>query len=262
MVLRPAHLPQGVPLLPLDHTVGHGHVLYARTRVYPSLARTRYPSVCTRCSHRPSAAPSALQALCISLLQRASRASVPPQPKPPHPAARRPARATPGGNFRQGPYPTKLRWRDCARLWAIPLAGKMRAKAVSATRGRRGSLPYPTISRGSRTARTIATSCGCCIGPRISTSSRRSAPALGHRKHGEGSYPLSTHRHTCDSTSPSGSHSTCTAIGYAPTVQMCFIFPIRVVAVSPLTTAAASSPGLARLCHHALSVDDRRNRHP
>src|SRR5262249_14689820 len=63
-VLRPAHPPQGVPLLPLDHTVGHGHVLYARTRVYPSLARTRYPSVCTRCSHRPSAAPSALQALC------------------------------------------------------------------------------------------------------------------------------------------------------------------------------------------------------
>lgn len=153
--------------------------------------------------------------------------SVPPQPKPPHPAARRPARATPGGNFRQGPYPTKLRWRDCAGLWAIPLAGKMRATAVSATRGRRGSRPYPTISRGARTARTMATSCGCCIGPRISTSSRRSAPALGHHKHGEGSYPLSTHRHTCDSTSPSGSHSTCTAIGHAPTVQMCFIFPIR-----------------------------------
>src|SRR4029453_14932116 len=94
-------------------------------------------------------------------------------------------------------------------------------------RGRRGSRPYPTISRGARTARTMATSCGCCIGPRISTSSRRSAPALGHHKHGEGSYPLSTHRHTCDSTSPSGSHSTCTAIGHAPTVQMCFIFPIR-----------------------------------
>ena len=47
-------------------------------------------------------------------------------------------------------------------------------------------------------------------------------------QHGEGAYPLVTHRHTCDSTSPSGSHSTCTAIGHAPTVQMCFIFPIRI----------------------------------
>ena len=124
---------------------------------------------------------------------RIAFASVPPQPKPPHPAARRPARATPGGHCRHGPYPPKRRWRDGAGLWAIPRAGKMRAQAVSATSGRHGSLPYPTIARGARTARTIATSGGGCIGPRISTSSRRSAPALGHRKHGEGAYPLSPH---------------------------------------------------------------------
>jgi hypothetical protein len=151
----------------------------------------------------------------------------PPQPKPPPPAARRPARATPGDHFRQGPSPTKRRWLDCAGMWAIPLAGTRRAQAVSATSGRRGSLPYSTIARVSRTARTRAPSCGGGRGPRRSNSSRRSAPALGHCQHGEGSYPLSTHRHTCDSTSPSGSHSTCTAIGHAPTVQMCFIFPIR-----------------------------------
>jgi len=46
-------------------------------------------------------------------------------------------------------------------------------------------------------------------------------------QHGEGAYPLVTHRHTCDSTPPSGSHSTCTARGYAPTVQMGFVFPSR-----------------------------------
>jgi N-methylhydantoinase A len=39
-------------------------------------------------------------ALAAQRSARMAFASVPPQPKPPHPAARRPARATPGGNFR------------------------------------------------------------------------------------------------------------------------------------------------------------------
>jgi hypothetical protein len=134
--------------------------------------------------------------------------TTPPQPKPPPPAARRPARATQGGNFRHGHYPPKRRWLDCAGMWAIHREGKRRAQAVSATRGRRGSLPYTTIARGARTARTIAPAGGGCLGPRLSNRSCRDAPALGHRKHGAGSYPLSTHRHPCDSPPPSGSHAT------------------------------------------------------
>ena len=159
---------------------------------------------------------SVASALYQSPSARIAFVSVPPQPKPPHPAARRPARATPGGNCRQGHSPPKRRWLDCAGLWAIPRAGKRRAQAVSATRGRRGALPYPTISRGARTARTIATACGGCRGPRRSHSSRRDAPAVGHGQHGAGSYPLSPPRHPCDRTPPAGAHSPCTAIGHAP----------------------------------------------
>src|SRR5215831_2369957 len=194
-------------------------------RVSTRLSLVRAVPACARvAATAPPLRPQRCKRFVSVSFRRIAFVSVPPQPKPPHPAARRPARATPGGNCRQGHSPPERRWLDCAGLWAIPRAGKRRAQAVSATRGRRGSLPYSTISRGARTARTIATACGCCRGPRRSPSSRRDASTVGHRQHGAGSYPLSTPRHPCDSTPPAGAHSTCTAIGHAPTVKMALFF--------------------------------------
>src|SRR5262249_37924386 len=55
--------PQGVPRLLVCRTPCLGSVLHARTRVHQSLARARCPIVCTSLSHRPPAAPTALQEL-------------------------------------------------------------------------------------------------------------------------------------------------------------------------------------------------------
>jgi len=188
-------------------------------RAVPACARvaaTAPPLRPQRCKRFVSVSFSA-QRVCLS----------PPAAQPPAPSRQAACTGYARRQLQARPFPPKRRWLDCAGMWAIPRAGKMRAQAVSATRGRRGALPYSTISRGARTARTIATACGSCRGPRRSHSSRRDAPALGHRQHGAGSYPLSPPRHPCDRTPPAGAHSTCTAIGHAPTVQMCFIFPSR-----------------------------------
>jgi len=54
------------------------------------------------------------------------------------------------------------------------------ARGVGHQRAPRGT-PIPPHRPGARPARPLATSCGGCLGPRISPSSRRAAPALGHR---------------------------------------------------------------------------------
>jgi hypothetical protein len=71
--------PQGVPRLLVCRTLYLGSVLHARMRVHQSLAHARCPIVCTSLSHRPSAAPPALQA-----------AVLPEQPQPPASSAQQP----------------------------------------------------------------------------------------------------------------------------------------------------------------------------
>jgi hypothetical protein len=64
--------PQGVPRLLVCRTPYLGSVLHARMRVHQSLAHARCPIVCTSLSHRPSAAPPALQELLDHPLQAAA----------------------------------------------------------------------------------------------------------------------------------------------------------------------------------------------
>ena len=98
--------PQGVPRLLVCRTPYLGSVLHARMRVHQSLAHARCPIVCTSLSHRPSAAPPALQA-----------AVLPEQPQPPASSAQQPqARRLPV------PSPPVLAVPGGASLW--PAGGR------------------------------------------------------------------------------------------------------------------------------------------
>ena len=148
-VRRPAHTPQGVPLLSLDHTVGHGHVLYARTRVHPSLARTCCPSVCTRCGHRPSAAPSALQAFCISLLQAHRVCLSPPAAQAPAPSRQAACTGYARRQLQARPFPSQAQVARLRGAVGNPSRGKEAcASGVGHQRAPRGTPVLHHLPRG------------------------------------------------------------------------------------------------------------------